>query len=95
MRYNRVQTMEEPMSTDRLPRTDSIQELARFWDTHDLTDFEDDLEEVAGPVFDREKVVTIHLDAKEAETLEHIAESQGLDSAALIREWVIEKMQAT
>jgi hypothetical protein len=35
--------MEKPMSTDKLPRTDSIQELARFWDTHDLTEFEDDL----------------------------------------------------
>jgi hypothetical protein len=23
----------------KLPNTDSIEELARFWDTHDLTDF--------------------------------------------------------
>jgi len=83
------------MSTDKLPRTDSIQELARFWDTHDLTEFEDDLEEVAAPVFERENVVKIHLDAKEAETVEHLAESQGLDSAALIREWVLEKIQAS
>ena len=34
------------MSTPRLPQTDSIQELARFWDAHDLTGFEDELEEV-------------------------------------------------
>jgi hypothetical protein len=40
-------------------------------------------------------VVKIHLDAKEAETVEHLAESQGLDSAALIREWVLEKIQAS
>jgi hypothetical protein len=26
------------MSTTRLPQTDSIQELARFWDTHDVTE---------------------------------------------------------
>ena len=32
------------MKTQRLPQTDSIQELAQFWDTHDLTDFEDELE---------------------------------------------------
>jgi hypothetical protein len=37
----------------RLPKTDSIEELAKFWDTHDLTDFEDDLDEAAEPVFVR------------------------------------------
>ena len=34
------------MKRTNIPQTDSIQELARFWDTHDLTDFEDELEEV-------------------------------------------------
>jgi hypothetical protein len=36
----------------KIPETDSVEELARFWDTHDLTDFEDELEEVSEPVFD-------------------------------------------
>jgi hypothetical protein len=36
-----------------IPNIDSIEELAAFWDTHDLTDFEDELEEVGEPVFDR------------------------------------------
>lgn len=40
------------MKTQRLPQTDSIQELAHFWDTHDLADFEDELEEVTEPVFE-------------------------------------------
>ena len=47
--------MDNPMKTSKLPRTDSIHELAKFWDTHDLTDFEDELEEVAEPVFERNK----------------------------------------
>jgi len=34
------------MNKQKIPETDSIQELARFWDTHDLTDFEEELEEV-------------------------------------------------
>ncbi len=38
------------MKTEALPQTDSIQELAQFWDTHDLTDFEEQLEEVTEPV---------------------------------------------
>ncbi len=41
------------MKESKLPKTDSIQELAEFWDTHDLTDFEDELEEVIEPVFVR------------------------------------------
>ena len=41
------------MSTSRIPHTDSIEELARFWDRCDLTDFEAELEEVpAEEVFD-------------------------------------------
>jgi hypothetical protein len=47
--------MEKPMTTSKLPKTDSIQELAQFWDTHDLTDFEDELEEVREPVFVRHR----------------------------------------
>jgi len=30
--------VERPMKQSKLPRTDSIQESAEFWDTHDLTD---------------------------------------------------------
>ena len=37
--------------TEKNPQINSIQELAQFWDLHDLTDFEDELEEVDEPVF--------------------------------------------
>ena len=39
------------MNTPKLPKIDSIQALAEFWDTRDLTDFEDELEEVNEPIF--------------------------------------------
>lgn len=39
------------MNVPKITHTDSIQELAKFWCTHDLTDFEDQLEEVTEPVF--------------------------------------------
>ena len=41
----------------KVPKTDSIEELASFWDAHDLTDFEDQLEEVTPPAFQR-KIAT-------------------------------------
>jgi predicted DNA binding CopG/RHH family protein len=85
--------MEEPMTTNKIPQTDSIREMADFWDTHDLTEFEGELEEVTEPVFEREKVVQIHLPAKDAETVESMARSQGLNPADLIRTWIIEKAQ--
>ncbi|MEK7832443.1 MAG: hypothetical protein AAB401_15235 [Acidobacteriota bacterium] len=40
------------MGDKKIIQTDSIQELAQFWDTHDLTDFEEELEEVLEPVFE-------------------------------------------
>lgn len=82
--------MEEQMK-DTLPQTDSIQELAQFWDTHDITDFEDELEEVRQPVFERAKVVQIHLSNDEAKAVEAMAQLRGIDPADLIHEWVAEK----
>lgn len=45
--------MDNMMKTPEIPTTDSIQDLAKFWDKHDLTDFEDMLEEIPDPVFER------------------------------------------
>ena len=36
----------------KIPVTDSIHELAAFWDTHDITDFSEKLEEVTEHVFE-------------------------------------------
>jgi hypothetical protein len=85
--------MEEPMSTPRLPQTDSIQELARFWDTHDLTEFEDQLETVREPVFQRENEIKVHFDTREAAALRKLAESRGVADSELIRQWVLERIE--
>ena len=85
--------MEDPMSIEKIPHTDSIQELARFWDTHDLTDFEDELEEVSGPVFQRDSVATIHLQPSEIDAVKEMAKSEGVGYVDLIRKWVLEKIQ--
>jgi predicted phosphatase len=87
--------MEEPMSILNIPQTDSIQELARFWDTHDVTDFEDQLEVVEEPVFQREAVVEVHLEPQEAEIVKELAKSKGVHYADLIREWVLEKIHVS
>lgn len=77
----------------KIPDTDSIRELADFWDTHDVTAFDDQLEEVAAPVFVRARTgVTVPLSREELTVLRKIAASHGVDEAALIHEWVKEKL---
>ena len=87
--------MEKPMRNQKLPQTDSIKELASFWDSHDLTDFEDELEEVIEPVFERKKELTMKVQMRPSEikAVKKIADSKGLKSEELVREWVREKLQ--
>ena len=80
------------MNSQRLPKSDSIHELAAFWDTHDLADFEDQLEEVADPVFDRENRVTVRLQSDEAEALRAMARARGLAESDLVHQWVRERL---
>jgi len=82
---------------NRIPKIDSIEELARFWDTHDIVDFEEDLEEVEEPIFERstEAVMRIRLPAEQAEALKRLAKSRGVGEADLIEEWVRERLRAS
>ena len=81
----------------RVPQTDSVEELARFWDTHDVTEFEDELQEVPAPVFIREgqTVVKVPLDHDEAAALRLLAQSIGMKDIDLIKQWVSEKLRAS
>jgi len=83
------------MNTPRLPVTDSIQELARFWDSHDLADFEDQLEEVTEPVFQRRTMIPLNLESAEAEAVRKIAQAKGVADAELIRQWIRERIHAS
>src|SRR5262249_61078199 len=60
-RKETIQSVEKAMASPRIPNTDSIHELAKFWDEHDLTDFENELEEVSTRVFLRRKETTVEV----------------------------------
>ena len=83
------------MTARQMPHTDSIKELADFWDTHDLTDFEDHLEEVSEVVFRRGSAVVVELPAQEVQAVQKMAQAQGVSEADLIHKWVTEKLHAT
>ena len=81
----------------KLPQIDSIEELARFWDIHDLTEFAGELEEVPEPVFERppDTVIPLHLRPRELEALKQVARARGVEEAALLQEWVLEKLHSS
>ena len=87
------------MNRIKIPQTDSIEELARFWDTHDLTDFADELEEVKESVFEHQTEVTIRLEPQvepqDASAVTELAKSRGISQANLIQEWIVERIQTS
>ena len=91
--------MEKTLIRRKLPKTDSIDELARFWDTHDLTDFEDDLEQVGEqvgePVFVRTKGTSLSIDLQpaEAQRLTKIARAKAVKEKSVVRQWVVERLR--
>lgn len=80
------------MSTRKVPTTDSIQKLAKFWDVHDLTDYGDELEEVTEPVFERGTPIELRLQGEEAEAVRRMARAKGVTEEQLIHEWVRQRL---
>lgn len=86
------------MKKARLPATDSIRKVAEFWDTHDLTDFEGELEEVEAPVFVRDSpaagagAIRVALEKRETEAVEKMARARGVSREELVRAWVLQKI---
>jgi len=81
-----------------IPTTDSVRELAEFWDAHDLTDFEDGLADVADPVFVRDPrdatngAIRVRLEPGEAKAVEQMARAEGVSREELVREWELQKI---
>jgi hypothetical protein len=51
--------------------------LAEFWNTHELSDFDDELEEVAEPVFVRGTTIKVPLESGQVEAVEQLAQAKG------------------
>lgn len=86
--------MEKTIRKQGLLETDSIEELGKFWDTHDLTDFDEDLEEVRERVFVRTKgtLLRIEFQLTEVQHLKKIARSKGVKDTTLLRQWILERL---
>jgi len=87
--------MAKAIKKTKLPVTDSIEDLARFWDSHDSTEFAAEFEEVTEPIFIGKPGVflRVRLSEEEAEAVARSASERGIDRMDLLREWVLEKLQ--
>lgn len=77
-----------------LPDTDSITALAEFWQTHDLTYFEEALVEVTEPVFERAEQLSVNLPATDVAALHAIARQERISAAVLVSRWIQERLHA-
>ncbi len=75
-----------------LPTTDSISELAEFWQAHDLTDFEGELEEVTSPTFQKGDQFQVRLSASDARALRSKARHAHVSEGELVSQWVHERL---
>lgn len=80
----------------RIPKFNTYEEEANFWDTHDITDFEDETEDV-DIVFElnkpRDETVVLRVQKDIKDKIEKLARSRGLNLSTLARMWLMEKLQ--
>ena len=80
----------------RIPNFKTKEEEATFWDTHSLSDYWDEFEDV-DIVFElqkpKEETLIVRLQKDLKEKLEKTARSKGLNISALARMWLMEKLQ--
>ena len=79
----------------KIPKFKSDKELAKFWDTHSLADFEEDLTTAKGVVFvkpDRQ-IVSLRLDRKVVNTIKTLAARKGIGYSSLVRMWLLENVR--
>ena len=83
---------------NRIPKFKTYEEEARFWDTHSVTDFIDETENV-DIVFEldkpRDETLIVRLQKDFKDKLEKTARSKGLNVSTLARMWLTEKLQSS
>lgn len=80
----------------KIPKFKSLKEEAKFWDSHDVTDYLAELTPVALKAKlagKKEEVLTIRIQSNLKEKMEKLAQDYGLNVSTMVRLWVIDKMK--
>ena len=85
-----------PKVKSRIPAFKSIQVEAEWWDTHDLTDYWDELTPVKNPFYGKPVThsIIVPLDAQSISKLERRAKKEGIPFASLARSWIEERLRS-
>ncbi len=86
------------INVSKIPEFKSRAEEAHFWDTHDITDYWNEMKDVGIEFLDdskREETITIRVQPKLKEGLEKLAQSYGINLSTMARMWLIEKLRQT
>lgn len=77
----------------KIPKFKTDKEIAEFWDTHSLADFEDELEIATDVVFVKpeRQVISLRLDRKIVKALKSLAAKKGIGYSPLLRMWILER----
>lgn len=84
------------MKAKKIPKFKNYAEEAKFWDTHDVTDYLSEMkfEDVEFiPRAKKEEVVTIRLEPSLKDKLGKVARGYGLNMSTLARMWLLEKLR--
>ena len=79
----------------KTPSFENIKDEREFWDTHDSTDYLDDLEEAGNIVFARAKkeVLSLRLEPKISNKLKELAHQEGLPPTTFARMLIIKGLR--
>ena len=81
----------------RIPKHQSLEDEAAFWDFHSAAEFEDELEVVTDVRFvkpNRQQSLDVPLDDDQLTALKVRAREQGLDPSSLVKTWILEHLRA-
>lgn len=79
---------------NRVPEFASGEEAAEFWDTHDFTDYLDEVKVISVKFSDViEQAVIVRFDSDTFDKLHRMASKRGVFPDALIHDWVVEGMK--
>lgn len=80
--------------TKKIPDFKNRQEMAKFWDTHDFTDYKEGFKPVKARFAKKlSEGITIRLDSQTLSELRDRAHSKGVGPTTLARMWVIEQLR--
>ena len=78
----------------KIPNFKNKEDEARFWDTHDITDFLEETRPVKVKFAKNlSEGITIRLDSNTLDCIREEAKEKGIGPTTLIRMWILEKLK--